>query len=107
MAKPPSTTVTWMPTSLERDTADGLVTVVHYQVDANDGTYQAGAYGSIGLERGEGELIPYSELTPEIVIGWVKDKLSAESVDNVEKALQTQLDEQRHPTKASGLPWAS
>jgi hypothetical protein len=35
----------------------------------------AGAYGSVGLEAPEGNVIPYADLTPEIVIGWVQDKL--------------------------------
>jgi hypothetical protein len=44
-------------------------------VAANDGTYASSAYGSIGLEQPEGDIIPYADLTPEIVIGWVQDKL--------------------------------
>jgi hypothetical protein len=38
---------------------------VHYTVNANDGTYSAGAYGSVGLEAPEGNVIPYADLTPE------------------------------------------
>jgi hypothetical protein len=40
------------------------------------------------------------------VVGWVKEKLTAEKVTEIEAALQTQLDEQRQPTKAGGLPWS-
>jgi hypothetical protein len=76
-------------------------------VDASDGTYSAGAYGSIGFERPEDDMIPFADLTEEIVIGWVKDKFGDEKVAEVEAALQSQLDEQRAPSKASGLPWAS
>jgi hypothetical protein len=107
MPNTPTTTYTWNITSLERETTDGLVTVAHYQIDASDGVYRAGAYGSIGFDRPDGDLIPYADLTPEIVVGWVKDKLTAEAVSNVEAALQAQLDEQRQPTKAAGLPWAN
>jgi hypothetical protein len=100
-----STTVfTWHIAQLERETADGYVFVAHYTVDANDGTYNAGAYGSIGFERPEEDLIPFADLTEEIVIGWVKERLD---VEQIEAALQSQLDEQRHPSKASGLPWAA
>ena len=104
-ASTPTTAFTWTVSNLERETADGLVTVAHYQVDARDDIYQAGAYGSIGFERPEGELIPYSQLTPEIVVGWVKSKLTAEAVANIEAALQGQLDDQRNPRTAQGLPW--
>ena len=99
-----TTTISWNIANLERETSDGYVFTAHYTVDANDGTYSAGAYGSIGLERPE-SLIPYSNLTKELVVGWVKDKLGTEQVEAIEAALQSQLDEQNAPTKAAGVPW--
>ena len=103
----PTTTVTWKIAQLERETSDGFVFVAHYTVDANDGTYSAGAYGSIGFERpAEDALIPFADLTEEIVVGWVQNALGDEKVAEVEAALQGQLDEQRAPTKAAGVPWA-
>jgi hypothetical protein len=100
------TTVTWRIANLERETADGVVFTAHYTIDANDGTYSAGAYGSLGLERpDEEEMIPFSELTEEICVGWVKEKLTEEKVTEIEAALQAQLDEQHAPTKAAGVPW--
>jgi len=101
-----STTYNWKIAQLERETNDGYVFTAHYTIDAEDGTYRAGAYGSIGLERPEGDLIPFADLTEETVVGWVKDQLTAEKVAEVEAALQNQLDEQAAPTKAAGLPWA-
>jgi len=98
------TVFTWHIAQLERETADGYVFTAHYTIDANDGTYNAGAYGSIGFERPEEGMIPFADLTEEIVIGWVKERLD---VEQIEAALQSQLDEQRHPSKASGLPWAA
>ena len=102
-----TTTFTWKIAQLERETSDGYVFTAHYTVDSYDGTYNAGAYGSVGLERPEGELIPFADLTEEQVVGWVKEKLGDEAVGNIETALQMQLDEQRNPTKAGGLPWAN
>jgi len=99
-----TTTTTWNIANLERETSDGYVFTAHYTVDANDGTYSAGAYGSIGLERPE-TLISYSNLTKELVVGWVKDKLGTEQVEAIEAALQAQLDEQHAPSKAAGVPW--
>jgi hypothetical protein len=99
------TTYTWNVAQLERETTDGYVYVIHYSVNATDDTYSAGAYGSIGLERPEEALIPFSELTEQTIIGWVKEKFGDEKVVEIEAALQAQLDEQRNPTKASGLPW--
>jgi hypothetical protein len=100
------TTVNWHIANLERETADGIVMTVHYTIDANDGTYSAGAYGSLGLERPDAEeMIPFSQLTEEICVGWVKEKLTEEKVTEIEAALQSQLDEQRAPSKAAGVPW--
>ena len=101
-----STTFTWGVANLERETADGYVYTVHYTINAKDDTYNAGAYGSIGLERGD-SLIPFADLTEEVVVGWVQDALTAEKVSEIEAALQAQLDEQRAPSKASGIPWAT
>ena len=103
-----TTEYTWGVAQMERHTADGIVFTVHYTVAASDGTYASSAYGSIGLEQPEGDVIPYADLTPEIVIGWVQDKLGgAEKVTEIEAALQSQINEQKHPTKAAGVPWAS
>ncbi len=102
-----ATTFTWKISNLSRETADGYVYEVHYTVDAKDDTYAAGAYGSIGLERPEGELIPFADLTEDLVVTWLKHQLTGEKVAEIEAALQGQLDEQRSPSKAGGLPWAS
>ena len=100
------TTVTWHIANLERETADGVVFTAHYTINANDGTYSASAYGSLGLERpDEAEMIPFSELTEEICVDWVKQKLTEEKVGEIEAALQSQLDEQHAPSKAAGVPW--
>jgi hypothetical protein len=99
-----TTIFTWKVANLERETADGFVYTVHYTVDANDGTYSAGAYGSQGLERPE-VLVPFSELTEEICVDWVKESFGNEKVAEIELALQSQIDEQRTPTKQAGVPW--
>ena len=99
-----ATTFTWHIANLERETADGFVMTAHYTVTAEDGTYSSGAYGSLGFERPD-KLIPFADLTEELVIGWVQDAFGAEKVTEIEAALQAQLDEQRHPSKASVMPW--
>jgi hypothetical protein len=101
-----ATTFTWGINTLERETDDGFVFTAHYTVNANDGTYSAGAYGSIGFTRPD-NLIPYNQLQEDTVIGWVKEALGGgEKVGEIEAALQSQIDEQRAPTKAAGVPWA-
>ena len=101
-----STTYSWKVANLERETADGFVFTVHYTVGADNGTYTAGAYGSLGLERPD-NLIPFDQLTEGTVIGWVLDKFGDEKVEEICQALQNQLDEKHSPTKASGVPWSN
>jgi len=99
---------TWRIATMEHATADGIVSTVHYTVNATDGVYKAGAYGSLGFEPPSAEdEIPYADLSEEICVGWVKAALGAEKVGEIEAALKAQLDEQRAPTRAQGLPWAA
>ena len=107
----PVTEFTWGIAQLERHTADGVVFTVHYTINANDGTYSAGAYGSVGLEQPEDNIIPFADLTPDLVISWTKNELAKglgneNKVAEIEAALQKQIDEQHAPTKAQGLPWS-
>ena len=97
-------TYTWKIGQLDRETSDGFVFTAHYTVNADNGTYTAGAYGSQGFERPD-TLVAYSELTEEIVLGWLKTALTEEKVLEVEKALEAQIEEQVQPTKAAGVPW--
>jgi hypothetical protein len=102
----PVTTFTWAIANMEHYTSDGVVFTIHYTVNAEDGTYSSGAYGSVGLEKPEPDnMIPYADLTEEIVVGWVKDHFGAEKVGEIEAALQQQLDQQHAPTTAPGVPW--
>ena len=103
-----STTFSWNIANLERHTADGVVFTVHYTVNAEDGTYSTGAYGSLGLEAPEPDsMTSFDSLTEEIVVGWVKGNLGDEKVAEIETALQALLNEKHAPTKAAGLPWVS
>jgi hypothetical protein len=109
-----TTTYNWAIANLERETADGYVFTAHYvvaaisdELDAEGNPYTASAYGSIGLERPSKKLIPFENLTAEIVTGWVKDKLGADKVAAVESALTAQIEERINPTKLTGLPWNS
>ena len=69
-----TTVFTWAIAQLERQTADGVVFTAHYTVSANDGTYNAGAYGSIGFEQQDPEtIIPFADLSEELVINWTQE----------------------------------
>tara|TARA_R100000951_G_C2636047_1_gene179329 strand:- start:233 stop:553 length:321 start_codon:yes stop_codon:yes gene_type:complete len=101
----PVTVFTWAISNLERETADGFVFAGHYTIDAADGTYSAGAHGSIGFERPE-SLVPFASLTEELVVSWVKEALGGnEKVAEIEASLQEHINQQRTPTKSFGTPW--
>jgi hypothetical protein len=97
--------ITWNIEQLERQTSNGLVTTVHWRANAAEDSYFATSYGSVGLTAGE-TLIPFADLTKEVVIGWVKDKLGAETVTATEESLAAQIESQKAPVSASGLPAA-
>lgn len=100
-------TYSWGVSQLERQLSSGIIYTVHYTISADDGTYASSAYGSLGLEPpDEDDEIPYAQLTPEIVIGWVKDKFGDEKVAEIEDALAQQIEQQREPKTGTGLPWA-
>jgi hypothetical protein len=95
---------TWNVVQMDRLTSDGFVVTVHYTVNAVDGDYTASTYGTVGYTQEEGNIIPFESLTPEIVIGWVKDSLGE---DAVEEALAAQIEAQKNPVQLSGLPWSN
>jgi len=92
---------TWTITQLDRNTSNGFVTTVHYNVTKVDGEFTASTYGTIGFQDGT-PTTPFASLTEAQVIAWVKDRLGEATV---EAALTAQIEAQRNPVKASGLPW--
>jgi len=97
------TTYNWQINQMERLTSDGFVVTVHYTVSAEDTETSASTYGTIGYAETEGETYtPYDQLTEAQVIGWVQNSLGK---DVVEGSLQSQIDAQKNPVQASGLPW--
>lgn len=98
-------TLNWSISNLDRELSDGYVYNAHWNVSLIDGEHSASSYGSVGLERPETSLIPYEDLTEELVISWVQEKLGEESVQRILSSLQTQIDEQKTPKHSSGKPW--
>ena len=97
------TTYLWTISQMDRLTSDGFVVVVHYNVSATDGTYQASTYGTTSYTQTPGETYtPYANLTEATVVGWVQETLGK---DTVEASLQGQIDALKNPVQESGLPW--
>ena len=96
-------TITWTINNLERQTSDGLVTVVHWGASASEGDYSASIVNTQALERGD-SFVNYDTLTEETVLGWVWSKVDKEAV---EAALTAQIEAQKAPVVANGLPWVT
>ena len=94
-------TTTWTIVNLDRETTDGLVTTIHWSASAVDGDYSASIVNTQQLERGD-SFVNYDTLTEETVLGWLFGKVDKEAV---EAALEAQIEAQKVPVKASGLPW--
>jgi L-aminopeptidase/D-esterase-like protein len=96
-------TITWTINNLERQTSDGLVTVVHWGATAVDGDYSASIVNTQALERGD-SFVSYDTLTQETVLGWLWGKVDKATV---EAALEAHIEAQKAPVTASGLPWVT
>jgi L-aminopeptidase/D-esterase-like protein len=94
-------TTTYTINQLDRNTSDGFVTTVHYNVTKVDGDYSASTYGTVHFEAGT-PTTPYASLTKAQVIEWVKDKLGEEVI---EASLASQIAAKKNPTTATGVPW--
>lgn len=92
--------IVWKIVDLERNTSDGFVTTAHWTATAVDGNHSADTYGCVGW-RGE-PVIPYEQLTEAMVLDWVWQSVDKEAK---EASLVSQVEKQKAPTKASGLPW--
>jgi hypothetical protein len=95
---------TWTITQLERNTADGGVIVAHWRVSEVDGDYSASSYGTVGFTpdaSAEG-FIAYGVLVEDTVLGWVWEQLDK---DAIEASLTANIEEQKNPTTADGVPW--
>jgi len=95
-------TTTWTITQLDRQTSNGFVTTAHWTASAVDGDYSASTYSTSSWADGT-PTTPYADLTQEEVLGWIW----ANGVDKeaVEASLQAQIDAQKNPVTATGVPW--
>jgi hypothetical protein len=102
-------TYTWKVGQCDRTLATGVITTLHYTVNATDedGTYTVGAYGSIGLEAPDADdMVAYDNVTEAQAITWAQEALGgADKVAEIHAALDAQLTEKRTPTTGAGTPW--
>jgi len=95
---------TWTIAQLERNTADGGVTVAHWRCTAVDGDHSASAYGTVGFtpDASADGFVPYENLTEADVLAWVHGSVDK---DATEAALAAKIDAEKNPTTTAGTPW--
>jgi hypothetical protein len=90
--------------TMERNTADGFVTVVHWSVVKTQDEHTASQYGTESFTH-EGTFKPFAELTEADVIGWLTERWGADGMTAKEAALDAQLASFANPPVTSGVPW--
>jgi hypothetical protein len=99
-------TYNWTIATCEHDIATGGINIVHWRVSAEDGEYSASAYGTVGLtpDPSSPDFVPYADVTEADAQAWVWGSVDK---DETEANLAAQINAQKNPTEASGLPWAA
>ena len=99
---------TWTIANLERNVADGGVTVAHWRVTeeetVGDVTYTASSYGTVGFtpDADADGFVAYDDLTESAVLVWVHESVDQ---DATEAALTANIAGQKNPVSADGMPW--
>ena len=103
---------TWTIANLERNVADGGVTVAHWRVTESETvgtgddavTYTASSYGTVGFtpDADADGFVAYDDLTESSVLVWVHESVDQ---DATEAALTANIAGQKNPVSADGMPW--
>ena len=99
---------TWTIANLERNLADGGVTVAHWRVTESetvgDDTFTASAYGTVGFtpDADDPSFVAYDSLTEADVLAWVHTEVDQAAT---EAALTAKIEADKNPVTGSGMPW--
>jgi len=96
------TTFVWAIPQTDYLTADGFITTAHWTCIATDGTYTASAYSTCSFAAATPS-IPYASVTEQDVLNWIW--ANGVDKDATETSLQSQIDLQKNPVQAAGVPW--
>ena len=90
---------------MERTLADGGVVVCHWRATATDGDFSATNYGTAGFtpDPSSSDWVDYNSISEELALSWCFD--SGVDKDAIEASLAANIDLQKNPTQASGVPW--
>ena len=101
-------TFNWSIANTERYLDTGGVFVVHWRVTAEEtvgeDTFTASAYGTVGFtpDPDDPSFVAYDSLTEADVLAWVHAEVDQ---DATEAALTANIEAQKNPVSADGMPW--
>jgi hypothetical protein len=93
----------------ERQLPSGLITTIHWTATQTEDTFTASTYGSLGVpakDPSDPTFIPFDQLTEAEVKQWCLEAMGEEQVAALQANLDGQIEAQKHPTSAQGLPWS-
>ena len=82
---------------------DGLIISASYTVTANDEQYSVSSEGHWVFDS-PSMVTPYDQVTKEMIVQWIDDASTVDSVSSIKSNLEKQLIALKTPQK-SGLPW--
>jgi len=104
---------TWTISTLERELSDGGVVVAHWRAtetetvgEGDDAvTYSASNYGTTNFtpDPSSPHWVDYDSISEELALSWCW----ADGVDKdaIEASLAAQIEADKNPTQAAGVPW--
>lgn len=96
-------TTTWKITNCDHKTSNGFITTAHWTATAVDGDFTASIYSTCSWDGTP--TIPYANVTEAEVLQWCwtsgVDKAATEA------ALAQNIEAQKNPTTATGVPWSN
>jgi hypothetical protein len=98
-------TTTWTCSQLERTLDDNGVIVAHWRATATDGDFSASSYGTAGFtpDPSSSDWVAYDDITEDLALSWCFD--SGVDKDAIESSLAANIEAQKNPTQAAGVPW--
>lgn len=75
---------------------------VHWIVTGVDEGYSATNIGTQVVLLSEGStFMPFKDLTNEIVVGWTKEAMGEDQVDQIETSIASQIEDQKNPVSVT------
>lgn len=97
-------TYTWTVANMERNTADGGVTVIHWRCEGVDGDATASSYATTSCEpdASSADFIAFENVTEAKALEWVWGTVVKA---DIETAIADKINAELNPTTTTGLPW--